>query len=62
MAKKKTITGELEPMTVGETKTFPAEKFMTVRTMASLLSFKWNREYRTETDRKRRVITVRRIS
>lgn len=51
MAKKRTITGELEPMKVGETKEFPASLCTTVRSMASMLGFKWNRTYKTETDR-----------
>lgn len=62
MAKKKTVTGELEPMKVGERKEFPAAICMTVRSMASMLSFKWDRTYKTETDRERRVVIVTRIA
>lgn len=58
--KKKTVTAELEPMQVGEHKEFPAAQSMTVRSMASMLGFKWGRSYKTETDRKRRVIVVSR--
>lgn len=62
MAKKKTITGELEPMKIGESKEFPASLCTTARSMASMLGFKWNRVYKTETDRERRVVIVKRIS
>ncbi len=60
MAKKKTVTSELEPMKVGESKEFPASLCTTVRSMASTLSFKWNRKYSTVTDRERRVVVVTR--
>lgn len=62
MAKKKTITGELELMKIGESKEFPASLCTTARSMASMLGFKWNRVYKTETDRERRVVIVKRIS
>lgn len=62
MAKKKTITGELEPMKVGERKEFPAALCTTARSMASMLGFKWNRTYKTETDRERRVVIITRIA
>ena len=62
MAKKKTITGELEPMKIGERKEFPASLWTTARSMASMLGFKWNRTYKTETDRERRVVIVTRIA
>lgn len=62
MAKKKTITGELEPMQIGERKEFPAALCTTARSMASMLGFKWNRTYKTETDRERRVVIVTRIA
>lgn len=62
MARKKTITGELEPMLIGERKEFPASLCTTVRSMTSTLGFKWDRIYRTEIDRERRVVVVTRIS
>ena len=62
MAKKRTITGELEPMKVGETKEFPASLCTTVRSMASMLGFKWNRTYKTEADREKRVVLITRIA
>lgn len=58
MAKKKTVTSELETMQVGESKEFPALLCTTARSMASMLGFKWNRVYKTETDRERRVVVV----
>lgn len=61
MAKKKTVTSELEPMKIGESKEFPASICTTVRSMTSILGFKWDRKYKTETDRKRRVVVVTRI-
>lgn len=60
--KKKTVTSELEPMKIGEKKEFPAALCTTVRSMASMLGFKWNRTYQTETDRERRVVIVKRVS
>lgn len=62
MAKKKTITGELEPMKIGDSKEFPASLCTTARSMASMLGFKWNRTYKTETDRERRVVIVTRTA
>lgn len=62
MAKKKTITGELEPMQIGESKEFPASLCTTVRSMTSTLGFKWNRVYKTLTDREKRVVVVTRLS
>ncbi len=62
MAKKKTITSELEIMQVNEKKEFPAELVMTLQSMASMLGFKWNRRYSTSIDRERRVVTVTRVS
>lgn len=62
MAKKKTITSELEIMQVNDQKEFPAELVMTVQSMASMLGFKWNRRYSTSIDRERRVVTVTRVS
>lgn len=58
--KKKTITSELEPMKIGESKEFPAAQSISVRSMTSTLGFKWDRIYRTETDRERRVVVVTR--
>lgn len=62
MAKKKTVTSELEPMKIGESKEFPAALCTTVRSMTSTLGFKWNRVYKTLTDRERRVVVVTRLS
>lgn len=61
MARKNTMTSMLEPMKVGESKDFPAEKIFSVQTMASMLGFKWKRRYSTSIDRERRVVTVTRI-
>lgn len=61
MAKKKTITSELEPMQIGDRKEFPAVLCTGIRSMASMLGFKWNRVYRTETDREKRVVVVTRV-
>ncbi|MFT0333143.1 hypothetical protein [Bacteroides thetaiotaomicron] len=49
-------------MKIGESKEFPASLCTTARSMASMLGFKWNRVYKTETDRERRVVIVKRIS
>lgn len=49
-------------MKVGESKEFPASLCTTARSMASMLGFKWDRTYKTETDRERRVVIVTRIA
>ena len=56
-----TITGILSPMEVGDVYEFPAEVSMTVRSMASMLGFKWGRRFNTRTDRERRKIIVKRV-
>lgn len=58
---KITITAALEPMQVGEEREFPAEDSMTVRSMASMLGFRWGRIFKTQTDRERRMLIVRRV-
>lgn len=62
MAKKRTLTGELEAMQIGDIKEYPASLCMTVRSMASMLGFKLDRIYSTATDRDRRIIIVKRKS
>lgn len=61
MPKKQTFTSELEQMKVGETKEYPAVKCTSARSMASTLSFRFNRKYTTEIDKKRRIVIVKRI-
>ena len=58
---KITITSALEPMQVGEEREFTAENSMTVRSMASMLGFRWGRRFKTQTDRERRMLIVRRV-
>ncbi len=60
MARKRTLTSELESMNVGDTKEFPASQSVTMRSMASTLGFKLDRTYSTETDRERRVLIIKR--
>lgn len=62
MTKKRTITSMLEPMQVGESKEFPAELSMSVKSMSSMLGFKWDRVYSTRNDREKRVVVVTRVS
>lgn len=52
----------LEPMQVGESKEFPAELSMSVKSMSSMLGFKWDRVYSTRNDREKRVVVVTRVS
>lgn len=59
---KKTITKTLQDMTVGQLEEFTAEESMTVRSMASMLGFKWGRVYKTAQDRDRKKLMVIRIS
>lgn len=61
MPKKQTFTSELEQMKVGEAKEYPAARCTSARSMASTLSFRFNRKYTTEIDKKRRIIIVKRI-
>lgn len=61
MAKKNTITADLERMKVGDSKEFPASRVLVMRSMASALSFQWDRTYKTATDRERRVVIVTRV-
>ena len=59
MPKKQTFTSELEQMQVGDKKVYPASRCTSV--MASTLSFRYNRKYTTESDKKQRTITVIRV-
>ncbi len=60
MGRKCTIREELEPMAVGETKEFPAERNDYVRYLASVLGFKWDKVFTTAMNRERRVLEVTR--
>lgn len=62
MAKKRTLTSELEAMKIGDIKEFPASLCFSVRSMASMLGFKLDRIYSTATDRERRIVSVTRKS
>lgn len=62
MAKKGTVTYELEAMEVGNEVSFPAEKYNSATSMASVLGFKLDRKYKTETCRQTKTITVTRIA
>ena len=61
MAKKQTITSELEQMKVGESKDYPASRYTSVRSMASTMSFMLDRKYSTCIDHERRAVTVKRV-
>ena len=61
MPKKQTFTSELEQMQVGDKKVYPASRCTSVRSMASMLGFRYNRKYTTESDKKKRTITVIRV-
>lgn len=61
MKKKQTFTSELEQMKVGERKEYPAIRCTSVRSMASTLSFRFNRKYTTEIDKERRIVAVKRV-
>ena len=62
MAKKKTITGELRELEIGQFAEFPAEQSTSLRSISSMLGFSMNRIYKTESDRERRVIVVTRTA
>lgn len=61
MPKKQTFTSEIEQMKVGDKKVYPALRCTSVRAMASMLGFRYNRKYTTESDKKNRTITITRI-
>ena len=57
----KTFTSQLNELAVGEFREFPASLCTTARSMASTLSFKWDKKFTTKTDRQRKIIIVKRI-
>ncbi|HIT83150.1 MAG TPA: hypothetical protein IAA99_02980 [Candidatus Avibacteroides faecavium] len=61
MPKKQTFTSEMEQMKVGDKKVYPASRCTSVRSMASMMGFRYDRKYITESDKQRRTITVTRI-
>lgn len=61
MAKKHSLTNEFAAMKIGDKREYPAERCSTVYSMASMMGFRLDRKYQTETDRERRVITVTRL-
>ena len=61
MPKKQTFTSELEQMKVEDKRIYPASRCTSVRSMASTLSFRYDRKYTTESDKKRRIVTVTRV-
>lgn len=58
MARNGTITSDFESMKIGDKREYPASRSMSVRSMASMLGFKWDKVFATQGDRKRKVITV----
>lgn len=60
MARNGTITSDFESMKVGDKREYPASLSMTVRSMASMLGFKWDKVFATQADRERKVIIVTR--
>lgn len=52
------IKGQMREMEAGQSLQFPIERLAVVRVYASDLSAELNREYKTRTDRPRRIIEV----
>ena len=52
------IKGQMRDMEAGQTLQFPIERLAVVRVYASDLSAELNRDYKTRTDRPRRIIEV----
>lgn len=52
------IKGQMREMEAGQTLQFPIERLAVVRVYASDLSAELDREYKTRTDRPRRIIEV----
>lgn len=61
MARKGTLTYDLEQMKIGEKRNYPSERCQSVASLASTLSFRWGRKYTSKKDKKRGIITVTRI-
>ncbi|MDD6007614.1 MAG: hypothetical protein PUC21_09975 [Bacteroidales bacterium] len=62
MEKKQTITSKIQELEIGQNIEFPAELCASLRSMASTLGFRYNRKYKTEADRERRLIVVTRLA
>lgn len=61
MRKKNTITSDLLSLEVGEVKEYPVMMCTVLRSMASTIGLRFEREYRTFTDRERRIVGVERV-
>ena len=61
MEKDYSATEKLRSLKVGETIEVTPERCRSMRTLASMRGFEWDRVFRTRIDRKRRVMTVTRI-
>lgn len=61
MRKKNTITSDLLSLEVGEEKEYPVMMCTVLRSMASTIGLRFEREYRTFTDRDRRIVGVERV-
>lgn len=61
MAKRTTLRDSLDRMEQGQTITFPIEKMMSVRTIASQVGIILRRKYTTRTDNEARLIYVTRV-
>ena len=55
---KETTKDEIKKMEVGETASFPIERFAVIRTYAYEVGLLMNRTYRTAIDKEKRTITV----
>lgn len=51
----------LTALEIGDTASFPISRLKSVRTQASELGVIYNRQFKTKTDREKRVIIVKRI-
>ena len=58
----KSVTKQLYSMAVGEKAEFPAERARSIAATASSYGWQWNRKYKTERDRERRLLIVTRLS
>lgn len=59
---QKPITEQLYSMAVGQRAEFPAERARSIASTASNYGWQWNRKYKTERDRERRLLIVTRLS
>ncbi|MBQ2797548.1 MAG: hypothetical protein IJF01_07450 [Tidjanibacter sp.] len=52
----------LHNMALGQVEVFPAEQYMSIKTMATMYGFQWGRKFRVSIDHPTRSVNVTRLS